>query len=194
MLTGTCAVAGGTFSGTVPLGGTPGFAHTFNDVSGTSLYHIDRTTYAAGFRLKPTALADKATIDRKVREAHLAAEIAEKYSKDEILEAYLNMAYFGHGAYGAEAEKIKRKYGCAMASMVRPEENIEVKVSNFYAKVANPVLADLKLDIPGLKIADVYPKDLPDLFRGSQLMVLGRYQGLRLSELTRFRAAAQEGA
>lgn len=52
-----------TTGGTVPLAGTPGFAHTFNDVAGTALYHIDRTTYAAGFRLKPTALADKATIE-----------------------------------------------------------------------------------------------------------------------------------
>ncbi|HUT36841.1 MAG TPA: VIT and VWA domain-containing protein [Planctomycetota bacterium] len=60
---------------------------------------------------------------------------------------------------------------------VSPKENIEVKVSSFYAKVANPVLSDLKLDIPGLKTADVYPKSLPDLFRGSQLMVLGRYEG-----------------
>lgn len=43
------------------------------------------------------------TLERKVREAHLAAEVAERLSKDRILEAYLNIAYFGHGAYGAEA-------------------------------------------------------------------------------------------
>jgi len=60
---------------------------------------------------------------------------------------------------------------------VSPKENIEVKVSSFYQKVASPVLSDLKLDIPGLKTSDVYPKALPDLFRGSQLMVLGRFQG-----------------
>ena len=60
---------------------------------------------------------------------------------------------------------------------VSPKENIEVKVSSFFQKVANPVLADLRLDIPGLKTYDVYPKALPDLFRGSQLMVLGRFQG-----------------
>jgi len=60
---------------------------------------------------------------------------------------------------------------------VSPKENIEVKVSSFYQKVASPVLSDLKLDIPGLKTSDVYPKTLPDLFRGSQLMVLGRFEG-----------------
>jgi hypothetical protein len=51
-----------TTGGTVPLGSTPGFAHTFNDVSGTALYHIDRTTYGAGFKLKPTALKEMATV------------------------------------------------------------------------------------------------------------------------------------
>ena len=43
------------------------------------------------------------SLERKVREAHLAAEIAERFTKDEILAAYLNVAYFGHRAYGAEA-------------------------------------------------------------------------------------------
>jgi penicillin-binding protein 1C len=43
------------------------------------------------------------TLDRKVREAHLAAEIDEQYTKDEILESYLNVAYFGSRAYGVEA-------------------------------------------------------------------------------------------
>lgn len=40
---------------------------------------------------------------RKVREAILAAEITRRYSKDEILELYLNEIYFGNLAYGAEA-------------------------------------------------------------------------------------------
>jgi penicillin-binding protein 1C len=43
------------------------------------------------------------TLDRKVREAHLAAELAERLPKDDILAAYLNIAYFGRGAYGVEA-------------------------------------------------------------------------------------------
>jgi Ca-activated chloride channel family protein len=60
---------------------------------------------------------------------------------------------------------------------VSPKENIEIKVSSFYQKVANPVLSDLKLEIVGLKTVDVYPKAMPDLFRGTQLMVLGRFQG-----------------
>jgi membrane peptidoglycan carboxypeptidase len=43
------------------------------------------------------------TLPRKLREAILAQRIERLYSKDEILELYLNKAYFGDGLYGAEA-------------------------------------------------------------------------------------------
>ncbi|HPD17900.1 MAG TPA: VIT domain-containing protein [Planctomycetota bacterium] len=85
---------------------------------------------------------------------------------------------FGVG-YDVNTELLDRLAGDnrGASDYVTPKENIEVKVSNFYAKVANPVLSDLKLEIPGLKTADVYPKALPDLFRGTQLVLLGRFQG-----------------
>ncbi|HWQ83967.1 MAG TPA: transglycosylase domain-containing protein, partial [Anaerolineales bacterium] len=41
--------------------------------------------------------------DRKIREAVLAAEITRRYSKDDILELYLNEIYYGNLAYGVEA-------------------------------------------------------------------------------------------
>lgn len=47
--------------------------------------------------------AAQRTYIRKVREAILAAEITRRYSKDEILELYLNEIYFGNLAYGVEA-------------------------------------------------------------------------------------------
>lgn len=43
------------------------------------------------------------TYRRKTREAMLAAEITRRYSKEEILELYLNQSYFGNLAYGVEA-------------------------------------------------------------------------------------------
>jgi len=43
------------------------------------------------------------TISRKVKEILLAYKIEKKYSKQEILELYLNHIYFGHSAYGIEA-------------------------------------------------------------------------------------------
>ncbi|MEV3938149.1 transglycosylase domain-containing protein [Glycomyces sp. NPDC049804] len=46
---------------------------------------------------------DEITYDRKAREAALAIQMENKYTKKEIITAYLNAAYFGRGAYGIEA-------------------------------------------------------------------------------------------
>jgi len=43
------------------------------------------------------------SLDRKLKEAFLALELERRYSKDRILEMYLNQIYFGHGAFGVEA-------------------------------------------------------------------------------------------
>jgi membrane peptidoglycan carboxypeptidase len=43
------------------------------------------------------------TVGRKLKEARLALALERTYSKDEILTRYLNIAYFGHGAYGIQA-------------------------------------------------------------------------------------------
>ena len=42
------------------------------------------------------------TFDRKVKEAFLSYEVERRYSKDRILEMYLNQVYFGNGGYGIE--------------------------------------------------------------------------------------------
>ncbi|MDE2180729.1 MAG: PBP1A family penicillin-binding protein [candidate division NC10 bacterium] len=42
-------------------------------------------------------------LSRKIKEAILAIEIEKRYSKEKILELYLNQVYFGHGAYGVES-------------------------------------------------------------------------------------------
>ena len=47
--------------------------------------------------------ATENTVARKVREMRFAMALESKFSKDEILERYLNMSYFGDGAYGVEA-------------------------------------------------------------------------------------------
>lgn len=49
------------------------------------------------------AAATEVTTARKIRELKLAINHEKKYSKDEILEQYLNIAYFGDGAYGVNA-------------------------------------------------------------------------------------------
>ncbi|MBV8066813.1 MAG: PBP1A family penicillin-binding protein [Candidatus Eremiobacteraeota bacterium] len=48
-------------------------------------------------------LNDQVSVSRKIQEALLAIEIERYYTKDEILERYLNIIYLGAGAYGVDA-------------------------------------------------------------------------------------------
>jgi membrane peptidoglycan carboxypeptidase len=52
---------------------------------------------------KNAYLTQKRTFSRKMQEIVLAVKLDQKYSKDQILEYYLNTIYFGRGAYGIEA-------------------------------------------------------------------------------------------
>ncbi len=59
---------------------------------------------------------------------------------------------------------------------VEPQEDLEVKVSNFFARVNYPVLSDLKLDFGGVETDSMYPRSIGDLFKNSQLVLVGRYK------------------
>ncbi|AOH53769.1 penicillin-binding protein [Peribacillus muralis] len=50
--------------------------------------------------VKITMLESNRTLKRKIEEFFLAQEVEDEYTKDEILEMYLNQVYFGHGAWG----------------------------------------------------------------------------------------------
>lgn len=52
---------------------------------------------------KNAFLTQERTITRKIKEAFIAKELENKYTKDEILNMYLNQIYFGQGAYGIES-------------------------------------------------------------------------------------------
>ena len=52
---------------------------------------------------KNAYLTQDRTLKRKVQEVFLALQLERKYTKDEILELYLNQIYFGQGAYGVQA-------------------------------------------------------------------------------------------
>lgn len=62
-----------------------------------------------------------------------------------------------------------------LSDYVRPDEDIEVKVSSLFNKIRRPVLADVKLAVDKVTIRDQYPTELGDLFAGTELTLLGRY-------------------
>jgi Ca-activated chloride channel family protein len=81
----------------------------------------------------------------------------------------------GYDVNTALLDKLAAENG-GVADYVEPKENLEVKVSNFFAKINFPVLTDLALNMGGLKTDLVYPRNLPDLFKGTQVTLIGRYQ------------------
>ncbi|MCU4183987.1 penicillin-binding protein [Acidiferrimicrobium sp. IK] len=53
--------------------------------------------------VKQTYLSPARKVSRKIKEAVLAERLQQKYTKDQILEAYLNIIYLGNSAYGVQA-------------------------------------------------------------------------------------------
>lgn len=63
-----------------------------------------------------------------------------------------------------------------VADYIEPKENLEVKVSSFFTKVNSPVLTGLDLDFGGVQTDLMYPRKLSDIFKGTQLTIIGRYK------------------
>ncbi len=63
-----------------------------------------------------------------------------------------------------------------LSEYVRATEDIEVKVSSLFNKIRKPVLTDVKLEVEKVTVRDHYPVELGDLFAGTQLTLLGRYE------------------
>jgi Ca-activated chloride channel family protein len=59
---------------------------------------------------------------------------------------------------------------------VAPGEDMELKVSSFYTKISCPMLSDVKVSLAKANTYDEFPRQAPDLFRGSQISVVGRYR------------------
>ncbi len=79
-------------------------------IGGALLVDIRKMDFSQGastltMQLARTAILDDRdkNIDRKIKEAALAIQLENEYSKDDILAMYLNEVYFGHSAYGVQA-------------------------------------------------------------------------------------------
>lgn len=62
---------------------------------------------------------------------------------------------------------------------VSENDNLEVVISQFYEKISSPLLSDIVVKFSGIETKDVYPRILPDLFKGSQLLMIGKYKGTK---------------
>jgi Ca-activated chloride channel homolog len=99
----------------------------------------------------------------------------------------------GYDVNTALLDKIASDNG-GVADYVEPKEDLEVKVSNFFSKVNYPVLTDLNLDLGGVQTDLIYPRSIPDVFRGSQVTLIGRYSNPNALESIRLRLNGKSGA
>ncbi|HJC29668.1 MAG TPA: penicillin-binding protein [Candidatus Dietzia intestinipullorum] len=77
--------------------------------------------------VKNTLVGDEVSYERKAKEIVIAAKMTNEWSKDQILEAYLNTIYFGRGAYGIAA--------AATAYFNKPLEDLTVEEGALLAGV-----------------------------------------------------------
>src|SRR5262245_50540101 len=89
------------------------------------------------------------TIARKVREAALAWQLTQRWSKDRILTAYLNTIYFGNGAYGILQAARTYFHGKSAAELTLPEAALLAGIPaspSLYDPVQHPQAARSRRD------------------------------------------------
>ena len=67
------------------------------------------------------------------------------------------------------------KAGRGDSEVVTPNDNAEVAAHRLYQRLRAPILTDVSIDWRGLPVAEVFPKNIPDLFTGKPVVVSGRY-------------------
>lgn len=104
-------------------------------------------------------------------------ELIKKIEKMNISETKIFTFGIGNDINTHLLDKLTSITG-AYRSYIGPDEDIEVKISGFFTKIESPILTDLSLKVDSpIKIKMVYPKKIPDLFKGSSISLIGRYAG-----------------
>ncbi len=98
-------------------------------VFGAGLRNVRAGSYAEGFstitmqlarNVFPERISREKTLTRKLKEARVARAIEDKYSKEKILELYLNQIYLGNGAHGVETAS-QRYFGKSVRNLIMAE-------------------------------------------------------------------------
>jgi 1A family penicillin-binding protein len=102
--------------------------------------------------VKNTLLGPEQTAERKIKEAFLAMELTRRYSKDQILEMYMNEILYGNRAYGIEA--------AAETYFGKPAKDLTLSEASFLAGLPQaPSLYDPYTNMPAAKDRQAYVLD-----------------------------------
>jgi Ca-activated chloride channel family protein len=70
------------------------------------------------------------------------------------------------------------------AIYLEPRANLDQQLKGFYQSISTPLLVDLALDFKKIEVSEIYPKELPNIYKGTQLIVTGRYKNSGESKIT----------
>jgi Ca-activated chloride channel family protein len=172
-----------TFSGSAQVMSEEALANTPENIARAKAF-IDQQQGAGGTEmLKGVQAAMSAPLDPEYmrivvfltdgyigNETQILAAIEEKLGPSRVFS-------FGIGS-SVNRYLIQRmaEVGHGDAQFVRQDEDPEKAVQRFVERIQKPCLMDIKIDWGGLKVVDVYPARVPDLFAAQPVFLIGRYE------------------
>lgn len=118
--------------------------------------------------------------------------IADRVARaNEAVEARLHVFGVGYDVNTHLLDRLAEENGGSV-TYVQPGENLELVLSDFYGRIANPVLTHVEVSFEGMAVSDLHPQQLPDMFQGSSLLLTGRYQAASSDVTVRVRGRAGE--
>ncbi|HEY8449782.1 MAG TPA: transglycosylase domain-containing protein, partial [Bacillota bacterium] len=114
-----------------------------NNLLGNDIQGASTITQQLARNLFPVRIGFERTLERKVQEAIMAIQLERRYTKDEILEMYLNQIFLGHNVYGIEAAS-RFYFGKSVKDLTIAEAALLagiVKGPNLYSPRVNPEAA-----------------------------------------------------
>ncbi len=104
------------------------------------------------------------------------AAIAERARRNNShVEARLHVFGVGYDVNSHLLDRLAAENGGSV-TYVQPGENLELVLTDFYRRIAHPVLTDVRITFDGMQVSDLHPGTLPDMFEGSSLLLTGRFQ------------------
>lgn len=114
-----------------------------------TMQYVKNVLLTAATTDEERAAANEQSVARKLKEWRLATGLEKRWTKQQILEGYLNIAYFGAGAYGAEAAS-RRYFGRSAANLTLPQAALLAGIVQqpvAFDPLRNPKSAEARRDV-----------------------------------------------
>ena len=69
------------------------------------------------------------------------------------------------------------KTGRGVAAYLGPNDSAAQIMEDFFQRISHPALANIRIDWGEMRVSDIYPSEIPDLFPGRSVVLTGRFEG-----------------